>query len=277
MTADHFIVWGEVMYQELKGHYGISDDKIHKCGVPHFDHHIQVREAPAYRDLVAELGLHPQKPYLFFAMSSPRFAPREMDIVERLAANIEQDHFGPDLQLIVRPHPQNVQGFMADHSWLSRMEALQSERVAVDFPRLNKSKMRWSMQQKDMDRLSNLLTGCSICLNSGSTVSIDALMHNKPVVLTSFDDDAQLNYWKSARRLVDYAHLRKFVELGGAKVVRSTEALNKLIEKYLEDPDFDLSTRRFALEKECFRDDGQATDRVLRAVNDILDPVYQDI
>lgn len=276
MTADHFIVWGEVMYQELKDHYGIADDKIHPCGVPHFDHHIQVREAPAYQELIVELGLHPQKPYLFFAMSSPRFAPREMEIVERLAANIAKDRFGPDLQLIVRPHPQNVQGFMADHSWLGRLEALASKRVAVDFPKLNQSNLRWSMQQKDMDRLSNLLTGCSICLNSGSTVSIDALMHDKPVVLTSFDDDAQLHYWKSARRLVDYTHLRKFVDLGGAKLVRSTKELNLQIEKYLHDPDLDLASRRFALEKECFRDDGQATDRVLQAVNKILDPVYSE-
>ena len=166
---------------------------------------------------------------------------------------------------------------MADRSWLDRLKAIRSKRVAVDFPRLNQSKLRWSMQQQDMDRLSNLLTGCAICLNSGSTVSIDALMHDKPVLLTSFDADARLPYWKSARRLVDYTHLRKFVDLGGARVVRSAEELKEEISRYLEDPDHDLSRRRHALHAECFRDDGLATDRVLEAVNQIFDSMTETV
>lgn len=275
MTADEYIVWGAVMRRELKAHYGISDENIHVCGVPHFDHHVRVREQPDYRSPVTDLGLNPDKPYLFFAMSAPRFAPREMDIVAQLAADIEQGVFGPDLQMIVRPHPQNVQGFMADQSWVGRLNSIKSNRVAVDFPRLNKSKLRWSMQQKDMDRLSNLLTGCSLCLNSGSTVSIDALMHHKPVILTSFDGEAKLRYWKSARRLVDYTHLRKFVDLGGAEVVHSTEALNRTIKVYLDNPLHRQPLRRQALEQECYRDDGLATERVLKAVNQILESIYQ--
>ena len=273
--ADEYIVWGNVMQSELEAHYQVAKENIHPCGVPHFDRHVQIREQPAYRELVAEMGLQPDRPYLFFAMSAPRFAPREMDIVERLVRDIQAGVFGPDLQMIVRPHPQNVQGFMADRSWMGRLEAIQSDRVAVDFPKLNNSKLRWSMQQKDMDRLANLLTGCCLCLNSGSTVSIDALMHHKPVILTSFDGTARLKYWKSARRLVDYTHLRKFVELGGARVVHSTEALNEAILNYLQDPGRDLARRQHALREECFRDDGRATERVVTAINRILRTVYQ--
>ncbi len=52
--------------------------------VYHFDQHLQVKENPNYQSLLKQLGLSPDQPYLFFAMSSPRFAPREIDIVERL-------------------------------------------------------------------------------------------------------------------------------------------------------------------------------------------------
>lgn len=275
VDADHYIVWGNVMNRELQAYYQPAEEKIHICGVPHFDHHVAVRQEPQYAPLLTGLGLDPAKPYLFFAMSAPRFAPREMDIVEDLAKVVEGNQFGNDLQLIVRPHPQNVQGFMADRSWLGRLEALVSKRVAVDWPRLNESKLRWSMQKDDMDRLSNLLAGCSICLNSGSTVSIDALMLHKPVILTSFDGNARLNYWKSARRLVDYTHLRKFVDLGGARVVRSTTELYQVIEAYLSDPDLDHPSRMDALQEECYRDDGRSTERVLSAMQRILNTIYQ--
>ncbi|MFK7809346.1 MAG: CDP-glycerol glycerophosphotransferase family protein, partial [Saprospiraceae bacterium] len=231
----------------------------------------EVKKSTAYKTVLKDLKLNTEKPYLFVAMSAPRFAPHEIDIVEWLAKAVENDVFGKEMQLVLRPHPQNVQGSLGDKSWLKRLEPLNSERVAVDYPSLVKSKVRWSMQKSDMLRLSNLLVGCSVCLNSGSTVSIDALMLDKPVILTSFDGDKQLYYWKSARRLVDYLHLKKFTRLGGAKVVHSYEDLQEEIKKYLEAPDYDLDKRRHALFSECHMNDGQATNRVAEAMCTILE------
>lgn len=270
ILADNYIVWGKVMRDELQEYYGIADEHIYTCGVPHFDNHIKVKQQPNYEALLLELELDPKQPYIFVAMSSPYFAPKEIDIVEWLAKAVENNRFGENMQLIVRPHPQNVSGFMADKSWLGRLKNLKSERVAVDFPRLIKnSKLRWSMQQKDMGRLSNLLLGCSLCLNSGSTVSIDALMVDKPVILTSFDADAKLSYWKSARRLIDYNHLRKFIDLGGGLPVFSFAELEEKIRAYVDNPQLDMQERKRALEQQCFRNDGQATERVVEAVLEI--------
>jgi len=273
VSADYFIVWGQIMRKELQEYYGTPDERIYTCGVPHFDNHIRVKNAPRYRELLQDLNLNSDAPYLFVAMSSPYFAPREIDVVEYLAESIQQNVFGKEMQLIVRPHPQNVSGFLADKSWLPRLKKLKNRRVAIDFPQLNKSKMRWSMQQKDMDKLSNLLVGCSVCLNVGSTVSIDALMVGKPSILHSFDADDNLPYWKSARRLIDYTHLRKFIEIGGARPVFSFQELTKTIKEYLENPELEREKRQKALKAQCFSDDGKSTERVVKAVLQILDEV----
>ena len=273
VIPDEFILWGKVMQEELKEYYNTPDDAVQVCGVPHFDHHVRVKENPAYRDLVSELGLNADLPYLFVAMSSPRFAPHEIDIVEWLSKAIDKDVFGKKMQLIVRPHPQNVQGALADKKWIKRLDDLQSKRVAVDYPQLVKSKVRWSMRKSDMDHLSNLLVGCSVCLNSGSTVSIDALVMEKPVILTSFDGDKKLYYWKSARRLIDYPHQNKFVKLGGANVVHNYEELKTEIEKYLVAPNHDIEKRRHALKMECSLSDGQATERVVKAMLHVLEKI----
>ncbi len=270
VLADYFIVWGSIMYDELQSYYGIPSEKIYTCGVPHFDNHIDCLRAPQYREMISEMGLDADAPYLFFAMSAQRFAPREIEIVERLAKAIEAGTYGHNLQMVVRPHPQNLQGHMATESWLSRLQALPSKRVAVDFPRLHQSKLKWSIEKKDMNHLSNLLVGCSLCLNSGSTISIEALLVDKPVLLTSFDADAELSYWKSARRLVDYTHLRKFVDLGGAKIVRSYAEMDQAIEHYLAHPEADREQRQEARFQECYHDDGQATERVVQAVDSLL-------
>lgn len=270
VLADRFVVWGPIMYEELQAFYNVPDSHIEMCGVPHFDAHIQVREASSTGQFVTALGLDAQKPYLFVAMSSPRFAPREIDLVEWLAEQINNNAFGADMQLIVRPHPQNVQDFTAKKSWLGRLDALAGQRVAIDYPELTTSNIRWSMKHSDMLRLSELLSGCTVCLNSGSTVSIDALLHNKPVILTSFDGAAKLPYWNSARRLVDYTHLKKLVAEGGVQSVGSYAELADCIQRYAQSPDHDLPQRRHALLREIFNDDGQATERVAHALKKLL-------
>ena len=270
VIPDQFIAWGAVMESELKAYYKVTDDQIHVCGVPHFDQHFEIKQAPNFAPVLDGLKLNPQKPYLFVAMSAPRFAPHEIDIVEWLAKSINENRFGKDLQMIVRPHPQNVQGNFSNSSWIKRLDRLNGNRVAIDYPQLTNSKVRWSMKKEDMAHLSNLLAGCSICLNSGSTVSIDALQFDKPVLITAFDGDRSLYYWKSARRLIDYPHQKKFIGLGGAEVVKSYEELSGAIIKYLESPGSDQQKRDHALNMECHATDGQSTERVVETLMSVL-------
>lgn len=272
--ADEYIAWGPIMKDELIEYYNIPEQKIHLCGVPHFDIHQESRQNPQPQEFLQKLGLAPSKPYLFIGMSSPRFAPKEIDIVEWLAKEVTNDTFGKDMQLVIRPHPQNIQGGMADQSWLPRLKALESDRVGVDFPDLVKSKMLWSMQEKDMLRLSHLLAGCSVSLNSGSTLSIDALMCGRPVILTSFDAKYKLTYWRSARRLIDYTHLNKLISLEGVLVSDSFEDLMSKIKRQLTNPDYLKEKRKETILKMCFDEDGKAT---LRAVNHLSEQTFVTI
>ena len=38
--SDKYIVWGEIMKNELISYYGVEEKNIYKCGVPHFDVHL---------------------------------------------------------------------------------------------------------------------------------------------------------------------------------------------------------------------------------------------
>jgi len=270
VIPDHFIAWGPIMYEELKEYYQIEESQVQMVGVPHFDHHHKIMENPKTDELLLDLGLDPALPFIVFAMSAPRFVPLEIEIVEWLAKEVNAGNFGKDMQFIVRPHPQNVQGSLSDQSWINRLKNLTSKKVAVDFPKLANSKVRWSMKREDMDRLSSLLVGCSICMSSGSTVSIDALVVGKPIILTCFDADKQVYYWRSARRVADYPHQKKFIGLGGAKVTYSYEELRTAIHIYLQNPDADFQKRETALARECFKNDGRATERAVAAVVDVL-------
>lgn len=265
-TADRYIAWGDIMRDELREHYGVSSDRVSVCGVPHFDVHRDPRMAASLPSMLELLAMDPSRPYVMFAMSSPRFAPNEIEIVEWIAQRIADGAYG-EMQLLVRPHPQNVSGNMADASWLPRLKALSSvPGVGVAFPKLVRSRLRWSMAEVDMFELAAMLAGATAVINSGSTVSIDALMHGKPVVITSFDAGKQRDYWDSARRLMDYTHLKTLALLGGVLVSRNFDELELALRSEMADPGKRASVRRNALLQECFSDDARATERVVRSL-----------
>ncbi len=265
----HYVSWGPIMSAELAEHYRVPAERVHECGVAHFDAHVKAPTAAAQAAILARLGLDPARPYALFGMSSPYFAPHEIDIVEWLAGRLRAGAFGADLQLVVRPHPQNMTGHMSDRSWLDRLDALAGPRVAIDRPAMEESKLLWAVKEADLPHLANLLAGCAVCLNSGSTFSIDGIIHDKPVLLTCFDADHQLPWWRSARRALDYPHMAKLVALGGVRPVHDLASLERELQADLRDASRDAEGRRRTRAAEVGTCDGRASERVAAALRAI--------
>jgi len=262
VVSDYFVTWGPVMSDELREYYQVPQSRIFECGVAHFDQHLRAVQPGRSQEILREIGLEPDKPYLLFGMSSPTVSPHEIDVVEWLAMQMERRTFGSDLQLIIRPHPQNIQGYTADESWLPRLKALHRGRVRVDYPEMIQGSMAWNMKADDLPRLVNLLDGSAIVLNSGSTLAIDAIIHDKPVVLTLFDGTATVAWHRSIRRYRDVIHMRKLIELGGLRVSGSFDELAADIRRYLEDPSLDAGGRETTRRAECGEVDGGACRRI---------------
>ncbi|HCQ16051.1 MAG TPA: hypothetical protein DIU20_07315 [Cryomorphaceae bacterium] len=163
----------------------------------------------------------------------------------------------------------NLMANRSDQSWLGRLQKLPSKRVVLDLPDAENSLLTWYMKHDDMIKLSNLINGASVCLNSGSTIAIEAAYLNRPVVLTAFDLE-KFPKWKSARRLLEYIHLAKFVSFGGSTVTTNLENLKEAIENYLKDPKLHEMERQKVVEMECYKNDGRATQRFAENIATIL-------
>lgn len=266
IKADFYLTWGPIMNEELQEYYAIGENKTRNTGVTHFDIHARVKEGQIQvSDLLSEIGLDRLKPYLFFTMSASYFAPNEIDIVEHIAKQVESNHFGEDMQLVIRPHMANLMSDRSDQSWLRRLERINTNRVRVDFPDSDNSLLTWYMAKGDMIRLSGLLNGASVCLNSGSTVAIEALYLDRPVVITAFDTELW-PFWNSAKRLREYTHLKKLFDTNSCVLVDSLSEMDKAINEYLIDPSKDAANRKKAVELECFKNDGLSTIRFVEHV-----------
>lgn len=264
--SDYFISWGKIMTDELKEYYNLSGDRIFETGVPHFDKGKELVNESDLKCNIQELGLDPEKPYIFFGMSSPYFAPREIDIVERLSDQINRNIYGENMQLVIRPHPQNVQGEIADKKWLPRLDSLKGERVSINYPVLENSTLPWNVNEKDFQQLVNLIAGCSVVINTGSTLSIEGLIYDKPVIVSLFDADYILKVYNSAQRIRDYFHFKKLIDTGAVSAVYHYEDLKNTMLEYLENPRLKHENREKALKLECGEVDGNSSKRIAESL-----------
>ncbi|MBK8449211.1 MAG: hypothetical protein IPL42_03935 [Saprospiraceae bacterium] len=95
-------------------------------------------------------------------------------------------------------------------------------------------------------------------------------MAGKGNIAPMFDGNVQLPYWNSAKRLLDYNHIKKFVTLGGTLVTSNFEELEHAIKQYLQDPSYMNSKRITTILSECNSTEDNATLNVVSCLENIL-------
>jgi hypothetical protein len=83
-----------------------------------------------------------------------------------------------------------------------------------------------------------------------------------PVISIGFDGSTELPYDQSARRGLDFTHIKKMLALGGVRVARSFADLEAHINAYLCAPHLDRDGRACTAAQECGPQDGGAAARV---------------
>ncbi|MGH8058430.1 MAG: hypothetical protein ACREOH_14535, partial [Candidatus Entotheonellia bacterium] len=135
LMPDSFISWGPIMTEELVKLYHFPKERIHECGVPHFDVYSQKDQLTPRDLLLSELHLSPKLPYLFYGMVTGIHCPNELAILTWLAEQINRDAFALPCSLIIRPHPQTISGLYARSAGeLDALKALTGPRVVLDIP-----------------------------------------------------------------------------------------------------------------------------------------------
>jgi hypothetical protein len=105
---------------------------------------------------------------------------------------------------------------------------------------------------------------CALGINAASTVSLELMMLDKPVINLGFEPPgANLPHWSRFSRHIEYEHYRPVAKSGGVMVARSIEDVRDFIYQALTRPEQQsLARKRFI--RAFFGDtlDGKAGARV---------------
>ena len=117
------------------------------------------------------------------------------------------------------------------------------------------------MEQADLVLLRDTTAYCDTAINTASTMTIDAVALDKPVVNIAFDLRPR-GYYQSCRRFYGFVHYQPIIESGAAKLATSFEELVTLLHRYLDNPGLECEERARLREIMCYKVDGKSAERI---------------
>lgn len=260
---DKIAVWGDVMKTEAIEIHDYHEDDILIAGAPQFDWCAHKELFKSRDEFCTEMGLDPKKKIICYGTITPKYFPHNTEIIEILADCIRRAVFSYPCQVLVRLHPQVVDdGIWSDK--LSDYLALEKKYpfIRCDIPKVKKWNNITPPDRADGLHLAELLYHSDVCLNPGSTLTVDAAIEDTPVIGIGFDGHKEKPYENSIRRWYDFTYYKPVIETGGVRIAHSKEDLVSLINAYLGNHSMDREGRKKIIDIECYKIDGKAGERI---------------
>lgn len=262
VPLDYYLVWNQVMGDEIIQLHGIPEDRFAVTGIPHFDVYADIASAPSREDFLTKHGLDPAKKTVLFATTSPGISPEQPEILRRLAAALGQGEW-TSVQVLARLHQLDS---------LEHYKNISHPNLAFQVPGeyLASSGERRLLDPAFLTDLRDTLLHCDVVTNTASTMSLDAVAMDKPVVNIAFDLESR-GYYKSCRRYYDFDHLQPILQSGATRTAAGFDDFLSLIQRYLGDPGLESLERASLRETMCYKIDGQSAGRAAEYLLRVLD------
>lgn len=236
--ADHFAVWNEMNRDHLlRIAPRLKPGQVVITGPPRLDFLADQATIPSRADLLAALGITDQAKHLIHIATTELYPS---DYIIQALASLNANLFvsvHPGGQLETHRRYAAPYGAYTKYSFGRRNNAL-----APDFlysPTLNDIRMH-----------AALFKHADLLVNHSSTVTIESLLANTPVINVKYG--RSLDWWRWHRSMIyrDFKqHARIIVESGATQVVSNPRQLIKAASHYLANPTQD-QTKREALARQ---------------------------
>jgi len=227
--ADFLIVWNNFMLDKAQEFQGYSTENIIVTGIPQFDFYAQKDGLLSREEFCKKHNLDPKKKIILYGSSGAQlFDEARYVLLIREAMRRGELAFA---NILVRPHL----GYRGD---ADRFTTLEDEgKVVVDKSDKQNHKLRdhYDTSIDHVYNLFNSLYHADVCVNSASTLSLDAVACGTEVVNFNFDAGPVSRKNNSIKRLFVSDYVRELMDADGTWLVKNKkefiDALKGILEK----------------------------------------------
>ena len=240
---DSYLVWSELMKDELLYFYpSTAKEKVKVAGTPQFEpyvlDHYQTEKQSFYR----RFDLDPQLKTICYSCGDVSTSPNDGIYIEAIANSIKEKKISLPVNLVVRTSPAEDP---------DRFFHLKEKFPFIiwnfpDWPVSRKNHPEpWSQRvpsKKDISDLRALLEFSDLSINMCSTMSLDFMIFDKPVINPVFGN--MENELFDDQKFLKFGHYEKVVKSGAVKIVKDVDSLVNAINFYLVHPESNRKERQ---------------------------------
>ncbi len=260
VLADNLIVWNQMMADHIRRIFpDYPKEQIHIIGAPRLDFFFHQNKIPSRRELLSYLGF-PDDGSKIIHFATTELYPMDY-IVKAVYEAARAGAIKHKLHLYASVHPggnmETHKQYAEKHGVIVRYSFGRRERAPhPDF--------LYNPTVEEIYLLVALFKYTDVLINHSSTVAIESLLADKPVINIKYG--SPFDWWRWYRSMVyrDFQqHYQDLVAEGATCTVVNKQQLTAAVSHYLDHPEHDHAARQATLKKMITTIDGTASEKVL--------------
>lgn len=238
---DYYFVWHERMKQQLLSIYPkIAPEKVFVTGTPQFDFHFKPEFHLSRKELAQRIGIDPKRPFVFYTTGIAKHFPEEHHHVELIADVLQEIDISQRPQLVVRTYVKGTS---------QEMNALAARNLPdVIFPPVLWDEKWATPLYEDLAIFTSCLHHAAMGINAASTVSLELLMFDKPVLNIGFDPPgSQIPHSFRWIRHITFDHYQPVVDSRAVDVAYSPDDISILVYRSLTQSTVNSAARQLLI------------------------------
>ena len=263
-SFDYYMVWSDLMKRELLMFYQkIRSEQISVVGTPQFVPYVMNEYQSDKEKFLKKFNLNSEYLTLCYSCGDVSTSPNDPYYIEVIIKAIEEGIL-PNLNLLVRTSPAESG---------ERFKHLKQKfpRIKWNYPNWNLFRTNhqesWSQRIPDVTDVIDLramLSFCDMNINMLSTMSLDFMIHDKPVINPVMGNGE--NGLGNDQRFLQYEHIRHLIQSGATKIANTPEEMIQHILHYLN-KDTDQIKRKAFVDQQIGVPLTQTTKKIIDCIN----------
>ncbi|MCB7481319.1 hypothetical protein [Christiangramia sediminis] len=265
-----YLVWSDLMKEELIHFYPATKaDDVEVVGTPQFEPYIMPEYESTKNDFFKKFELDPTKKTICYSCGDVSTSQNDALYIEAIASAIQADKVSEEVNFIVRTSPaEEPERFL----YLKEKYPFISWNFPDWFVAREEHPEPWSQRiprVQDIKDLRALLEYTDLNLNMCSTMSLDFMLFNKPVINPVFGNEENGLY--NDQRFLKFGHYEKVVQSGAVQISKNKAELIEAINTYLMDPHLNKANRMKLLDLQIGKSLEGTSMRIVKKLKKIIE------
>lgn len=266
-SFDLYLVWSNWMKKELLQFYSsIKSIQVKVVGTPQFEPYVLDRYGMSKQKFHEKFDLDINHRTIMFSCGDVSTSPNDFLYIDEIAKIILSGTLGEPLNFLVRTSPAETPDRFAalvkKYPW-----------IKWNYPKWVQSRSNhqesWSQRIPTLEDISDLkavLQYCDVSVNMLSTMSLDALLFDKPVINTVFGNDE--NGLANDQRFLKYAHIVEVINSNATYIAKNEQELLEFLKKCLANPKAKFKEQNELIAMEIGVSLDKTTDLIIERLNE---------